>query len=166
MVARRWLPSTSVGFRSSRRSSSRSRPRRCVAIVLPARSGRRCPTAQASFKNALNLRCEDRVAVIDRVLRITDQTSEAELMRLRQARSGCGRSCHSRQSFRRDHALTCRPIPSPGCFRPPENSCFPVVLLKFPVPSKKIPSCLSPLPYRGQGAAFMILQPKSAYVCR
>ena len=54
MVARRWLPSTSVGVRSSRRSNSRSRRRRCVAIVRSARSGRRCPTAQASFKNALN----------------------------------------------------------------------------------------------------------------
>ena len=31
-----------------------SRRRRCVAIVPSARSGRRCPTAQASFKNALN----------------------------------------------------------------------------------------------------------------
>src|SRR5271169_4310844 len=54
VVVRSGLPSTSVGLRSSRRSSSRSRRRRCVAIVLSARSGRRCPTAQASFKNALN----------------------------------------------------------------------------------------------------------------
>jgi hypothetical protein len=44
--------STSIGSRSSRRS--RSRRCRCVAVVLSARSGRRCPTARVSFKNALN----------------------------------------------------------------------------------------------------------------
>jgi hypothetical protein len=44
--------------------------------------------------------------------------------------------------FVENHALTCRLIPAPGCFRPLEighQSGFPVVLLKFPVPSKKFP---------------------------
>src|SRR5450755_1820901 len=96
MAARRWLPSTSVGLRSSRRSSSRSRRRRCVAIVLSARSGRRCPTRAGILQERLELRCEDRVAVIDRVLRITDQMGEAELVRL-------GVCALRRQTIRQPH---------------------------------------------------------------